>query len=186
MIFNLLQGNNVNIQTDALGIPIFSFGDLFDVVYSGYADKINNLQCKDSTEIQKFNRSAELFSENKLCVYNPADIQQSEFDELLQREWLIPEYYQIMDIEEYVRKKCKSDVELERVNAELAEYNKRQMFPVLRLMVFLIDFMREKSIVWGVGRGSSVSSYVLYLIGVHRVDSIKYELDFREFLRNEE
>ena len=35
----------------------------------------------------------------------------------------------------------------------------------------------------GVGRGSSVASYILYLIGVHRIDSIKYNLDWKEFLR---
>jgi DNA polymerase III alpha subunit len=37
--------------------------------------------------------------------------------------------------------------------------------------------------VWGVGRGSSVASYVLFLIGVHRIDSMKYNLDYKEFLR---
>jgi DNA polymerase III alpha subunit len=43
--------------------------------------------------------------------------------------------------------------------------------------------MRSNNIVWGVGRGSSVASYVLYLLGVHKVDSIKYGLDIREFLK---
>jgi len=43
--------------------------------------------------------------------------------------------------------------------------------------------MRENGIVWGVGRGASVASYVLYLIGVHRINSIQYGLDWREFLR---
>jgi DNA polymerase III alpha subunit len=50
-------------------------------------------------------------------------------------------------------------------------------------MIYLVDFMRENNIVWGVGRGSSVASYVLYLIGVHKVDSIQFDLDWREFLR---
>jgi DNA polymerase III alpha subunit len=43
--------------------------------------------------------------------------------------------------------------------------------------------MRDNNIVWGVGRGSSVSSYVLYLLGVHRVNSLYYDLDIHEFLR---
>jgi DNA polymerase III alpha subunit len=46
--------------------------------------------------------------------------------------------------------------------------------------------MRENDIVWGVGRGSSVASYTLYLIGVHKIDSIKYELDINEFLKGEQ
>jgi DNA polymerase III alpha subunit len=38
-------------------------------------------------------------------------------------------------------------------------------------------------VLWGVGRGSSVASYCLYILGVHKVDSIKYELDIHEFLK---
>jgi DNA polymerase III alpha subunit len=43
--------------------------------------------------------------------------------------------------------------------------------------------MRKHNIVWGVGRGSSVASYVLYLIGVHKINSMYYDLDIEEFLR---
>ena len=57
------------------------------------------------------------------------------------------------------------------------------MFDLLKYMVYLVDFMRENDIVWGVGRGSSVSSYVLYLIGVHKVDSVQFDLDYHEFMR---
>jgi DNA polymerase III alpha subunit len=70
-----------------------------------------------------------------------------------------------------------------RANEELHAFAKHNMFNLLRYMIYLVDFMRENNIVWGVGRGSSVASYVLYLIGVHKIDSIKYELDWREFLR---
>ena len=70
------------------------------------------------------------------------------------------------------------------MNEELAEFERREMFDLLRYMIYLVDFMRENNIIWGVGRGSSVASYVLYLIGVHKIDSIKYNLDWREFLRD--
>ena len=44
--------------------------------------------------------------------------------------------------------------------------------------------MRENNIVWGVGRGSPVASYVLFLIGVHRINSIPCMVpDWREFPR---
>ena len=43
--------------------------------------------------------------------------------------------------------------------------------------------MVENRVIWGVGRGSSVASYVLYKLGIHRVDSMFYELDIDEFLR---
>ena len=66
---------------------------------------------------------------------------------------------------------------------DLTEFEKRGMSDLLRYMIYLVDFMRENNIVWGVGRGSSVASYILYLIGIHSVDSMKYNLDWREFLR---
>jgi DNA polymerase III alpha subunit len=37
-----------------------------------------------------------------------------------------------------------------------------------------------------VGRGSSVASYVLFLIGVHKIDPIKYELPIEEFFKGED
>ena len=47
----------------------------------------------------------------------------------------------------------------------------------------MVDIMRKNNVVWGVGRGLSVASYVLYLIGVHKIDSLYYDLDIEEFLR---
>ena len=66
---------------------------------------------------------------------------------------------------------------------ELDAFKERDMINLLRYMIYLVDFMRENDIVWGVGRGSSVASYVLYLIGVHKINSIQFDLDWREFLR---
>ena len=71
----------------------------------------------------------------------------------------------------------------ERVNYEMELYRKFNLYTVLRYLIYLVDTMRKNNVVWGVGRGSSVSSYVLYLIGVHKVNSIKYGLDIHEFLR---
>ena len=73
--------------------------------------------------------------------------------------------------------------EWNRAFEEMQEFERRDMKNLLRYMVYLVDFMRENNIVWGVGRGSSVASYVLYLIGIHRVNSIQFDLDWREFLR---
>ena len=57
------------------------------------------------------------------------------------------------------------------------------MIDLLRWLKYFVDTMRSNNLTWGVGRGSSVASYVLYLLGVHKVDSIKYKLDLKEFLR---
>ena len=47
----------------------------------------------------------------------------------------------------------------------------------------MMSVIKDNNIVYGVGRGSSVSSYILYLIGVHRVNSLKFNLDIKEFLK---
>ena len=54
---------------------------------------------------------------------------------------------------------------------------------MLRYLRYLVDTLRANGIVWGVGRGSSVASFVLYKIGVHRINSIEHDLDFNEFMR---
>jgi len=57
------------------------------------------------------------------------------------------------------------------------------LFDLLRYLKYLVDTMNHNQVIWGVGRGSSVSSYVLYLLGVHRINSMYYDLDVGEFLR---
>ena len=54
---------------------------------------------------------------------------------------------------------------------------------MLRCLVYIIDTMRKHDIVWGVGRGSSVASYVIHLLGVHKVNSVKYNIDLKEFFK---
>jgi DNA polymerase III alpha subunit len=88
-----------------------------------------------------------------------------------------------MDIYSYLEQRCENNAEVVRLDEEYKEYDNRNMLDLLRYMVYLVDFMRENNIVWGVGRGSSVASYVLYLIGVHRINSIQFDLDWTEFLR---
>jgi len=47
----------------------------------------------------------------------------------------------------------------------------------------MVDNLRKRNVVWGVGRGSSVSSYVLFCIGINRIDPLKFNLDVGEFLK---
>jgi DNA polymerase III alpha subunit len=71
----------------------------------------------------------------------------------------------------------------DRVTEELQAFAQRDMIMLLKWLKYFVDTCSKKQIVWGIGRGSSVASYVLYLIGVHSVDSMKYNLDWQEFLR---
>ena len=97
--------------------------------------------------------------------------------------WL-PDYYRELDVCEYIRSLCPdNDISRSRVDTELAEFSARNLLDILRLLIHIVTILRKNNVVWGVGRGSSVASYCLYLLGVHRVDSIKYELDIKEFLK---
>ena len=173
------------MKTDDLGIPRFSNRDLIDMIYSGNVEKCHVVLCDPSDDVDKFNEAMESQGMSPLQKYIPLDVDQKTFDSVCQSEWFMPDAYKELDVVAHLYSLCEGDDErFHRVNEELSAFQSREMFDLLRYMIYLVDFMRENNIVWGVGRGSSVASYVLYLIGVHRIDSIKYNLDWREFLRD--
>ena len=106
-----------------------------------------------------------------------------EYDMMNQRNWLMPEEYKRMDIAQHVIDLCKTTPEIQLAGHELLMFQERNLFNLLKYLKYLVDTMRANNIIWGVGRGSSVASYVLYLLGVHRIDSMYYDLDPSEFLR---
>jgi len=106
-----------------------------------------------------------------------------DFDHRCQDNWKMPQQYKELDIAEYVLNLCKTNEELQRVGEELLLYQERDLFNLLRYLHYLVDTLKENNVIWGVGRGSSVASYVLYLLGVHRINSMFYDLDPHEFLR---
>ena len=106
-----------------------------------------------------------------------------DWDHEAQQHWLMPEQYRTLDIAQYVLDLCGCDAERQRAGQELLMYFDRDLFPLLCYLKYLVDVMRDNNIVYGVGRGSSVASFVLYLMGVHRVNSLEYDLDIAEFLR---
>lgn len=172
------------MKTDELGIPRFSNRDLIDMIYSGHADKVHVVLCDANDDVDRFNAAMEEQGMDPLQKYIPLDVDQKNFDDVCQSEWFMPDEYKTLNVYDYVMNKAGDDLtELGRVEEELAQFKVRGMDNLLRYMIYLVDYMRENGIVWGVGRGSSVASYVLYLIGVHRINSIQYDLDWREFLR---
>ena len=112
-----------------------------------------------------------------------SDISVPDWDNLQQSNWHMPEEYKQLDIAELVISMCDTEEKLQRVAHELLLYQERGLFDLLRYLKYLVDVMRDNHVIWGVGRGSSVASYVLYLLGIHRIDSMYYDLDVGEFLR---
>ena len=101
-----------------------------------------------------------------------------------QTHWIMPNEYKEFDIAAWVLKECNgNETELQRCGQELLEYASRDLLPLLQYLKYLVDTMRQHNVVWGVGRGSSVASFVLYKIGVHRINSIEYQLPLEEFFK---
>lgn len=106
-------------------------------------------------------------------------------DHIDKENWFIPREYKEMDIEGFLVDQCPRE-NLDQLNQELMLWRSHNMIPVLRAMKYIVDILRKNNIVWGVGRGSSVASYVLFLIGVHKIDSIKYKLPIEEFFKEKQ
>lgn len=168
------------MKTDNLGRAILDSNDLLDVMYQGTA--IDNLLAEQDI-VEKYNSTLKKLKVEGNGLLAPNEIDQKEFDNSNQQNWYMPLHYKNLDVHEYINNLIKTDEEKTRVAEEMELYNSFNLHNVLRFLIYLIDTMRAHNIVWGVGRGSSVASYVLYLIGIHKVNSIKYKLDIHEFLR---
>jgi DNA polymerase III alpha subunit len=170
------------MRYDQYGQAYTDSNELCNLLYKNPTLDISRFQVEDSLE---YNRSvAELHAElDFLDSYHQITQTVEEFDNTLQRNWHMPQEYKELDIAKYVLDLCQIDAELQRVGQELLLYQERDLFDLLRYLKYLVDTLRKNNVVWGVGRGSSVASYVLFLIGVHRIDSLYYDLNIDEFLK---
>jgi len=169
------------MKLDKYSRQILTEDQVVEMLYCNPNIDMTNICMED---VDKFNNaSARLHLDTTLKQLDDLDISVDDFHSQNQNNWHMPEEYKEFDIAEYIIGLCKTDAELQRVGQELLLYQERDMFNLLRFLKYFVELMREKGIVWGVGRGSSVASYVLYLLGVHKIDSLYYDLDIAEFLR---
>jgi len=144
---------------------------------------VSRIVTKDTEKIDTYNHFCSLFKFNDVIDYEtPADTN-DKYSYKNAENWCMPDEYKQLNIIDYLLGKTQNEEQYQRVVAELEEFEKRDMFPMLKFLVYMVAELKHNNIMWGVGRGSSVSSYILYLIGVHKIDSIKYKLDYKEFLR---
>ena len=106
-----------------------------------------------------------------------------DFDNSNINNWHMPEHYYKINVLEWLLERCQNDEERFRVQLEYSLFEKKKSVKVLQFLIYFVDTLRANNIVWGVGRGSSVASFCLFLIGVHKINPLLYNLDITEFLR---
>lgn len=170
------------MKYDQYGQAHITTEDATDLLYLKPDLDLSNLRFDNPDQ---FNAAVKvLYSDFKeLQQYQQFDFDIEQFDQRNQSVWRMPEEYVKLDIARWVLDQCATDPELQRVADELLLFQERDLFNLLRWLKYFVDTMRANNVVWGVGRGSSVASYVLYLIGVHRINSMYYDLDISEFLK---
>ncbi|NBP02094.1 MAG: hypothetical protein EBU90_18580 [Proteobacteria bacterium] len=171
------------MNIDKYGRVQVSSDEAFRALYAGRITTFANLFFEEDV-IQQFNDARKKNVDNFSALESLPEEESLElFDQSNQCTWFMPEEYQNFPIVHWLHKQCTTDEQLQRVDKELELFIQHNMFDLLFYLKYLVDTMRKHKIVWGVGRGSSVSSYVLYLIGVHKINSIFYNLDIGEFLK---
>jgi hypothetical protein len=178
------------MKYDQYGQSWTTCAELFDMLYQDPALELDRFFLKfgggtDSNDITQYNNAVDsLYADfPKLKTKREINIPVDEFDLEQQNSWHMPAEYLTMDIAKWVLDQCTTDAELQRCGKELLLYQERDAFMLLNYMKYLVDTLRANNVVWGVGRGSSVASFVLYKIGVHKINSLYYDLDPREFLK---
>lgn len=167
------------MRLDQFNNPIFNDKDIFEAFYKGqsvtaamFVELSNDVELLEQVSEIKFTKP----------YLNNLDISNAEYDIECQRNWFMPDEY-CPNLVEFLYGKCHSEEERNRVSEELEAFIQHGMYDLLHYLKYMVDTLEKSNVLWGVGRGSSVASFVLYLLGVHSIDSIKYNLDWREFLR---
>jgi len=170
------------MNLDALGRPKLTPQHIVQKLYQTPDFDYSHCHLVQATQ---YNQAVKEFDINlpELQEFQESLLTQEQFDHDCQKRWRMPEEYRQLDIAQWLITQCKSDQELDRVCQELVIYHRLDLLDMLRYLKYLVDTLHDHNIVWGVGRGSSVASHVLYLIGIHRINSMKYQLDINEFLK---
>lgn len=171
------------MNIDKFGRIELSEQECFEAIYQGKISSLTGIYVPKPVADQ-FNlartKNSEMFDNLDSLILDNLSIE--DFDRNNQNNWFMPDDYKKMDIEEFLVNQCPEE-NYERLIDEIKLYRAYNMLDLLRYLKYLVDTMRSNNVIWGVGRGSSVASYALYLIGVHKIDSIKYNLDIHEFLK---
>ncbi len=172
------------MRVDEWGRVVFTAEGIIDLLLKG--SDVSGLIVEDTSELQTYNQLCSHHDKSGFLIdaATVPDQTPEETHAARAANWVIPDEIREIDVRAYLLSLCDEDpIRETRVNMEMDLFEERDLEPLLRLMIYLVYHFTENKVVWGVGRGSSVSSYVLFLIGIHKIDSVKYDLDVRDFLK---
>ena len=163
------------------GDVVFTEQDAIDLLYTNPEFDVSKLFFEDITQYQSALKELGL----ELPAISTAPKRESikNFDEKNINNWHMPDKYYQINVLQWLLYRCQNDEEKIRVQIEYDLFEKKKFIKVLQFLIYFVDTLRANNIVWGVGRGSSVSSFCLFLIGVHKINPMLYGLDYKEFLR---
>ena len=164
---------------DEFGRAVVDSRGLFELWFQGIDE--HGLSINLDADVEAFNHQCAIHGKDDYLIKADEAPPMTHVDRV--KQWVIPEEFAAIDVLSWCLDLCASDEERKRVKHEMDLFTERNMIPVLRSLIYMISVFREKKIVWGIGRGSSVASFVLYLIGVHKIHSIRFGLQIEDFLR---
>ena len=174
------------MNTNEYGQVHFDTDEVLSMLYS--EQLIDECMLSDTNELHAHKTHAGDFEIADLHIDQMPTISAVDYHANKSSQWQMPDEYKTLDIEKLLMQKLvtkglDTPQYKQRVSEELEEYSNRNMTNALRFLHYLINTCTEHDIVTGIGRGSSVSSLVLHLLDVHYIDPLKYNLNYKEFLR---
>ena len=176
--------NNRTLRFD--GVSVLPPFELEQFILRGLTPRF--LRATEQTpELEQFNANVPAADQIKILGDEPVSID---------LRWNIPPKYLELNVAEHVLAvfgerlpalqydSAQEELAITRVAQELEEFQTRGLNDMLRVIIFVLDRFRETQQVWGVGRGSSCASFVLFLLGLHVVDSIRFKVPLEEFFHD--
>ena len=169
----------------------FATQEVIDKFYAKEWESVDVL-LDQTNELNKFNEHCKHFEIDSMATIERPTDDVLSFHAGLSSNWHMPKEYKEMDVLAHLTQQLQEKTnanteytdyfvnELDAWNKFMGSKGSQDLFKFLH---HLITTCRANDIVTGVGRGSSVSSLILYLLGVHYVDPVKYKLNYEEFLR---
>jgi len=169
------------IKINETGDCIYTEQDAIELLYNNPELDISKLFFDDPTQYNSSLIDTGIDLEKLQTVPNRP--KPAEFDKQMINNWYMPDKYYQIDVKKYLLDKCQTQEERDRVQQEYILFEKKKFINVLQFLIYFVDTLRAKNVVWGVGRGSSVASFCLFLIGIHKINPLQYDLNIAEFLR---